>query len=88
VKGLVPNLFTPVKGYTTLNDLIRSYYYQNRREAREAEGARLLSEYPSYNGIEGSATPFMGGGGRSGALHRMVYRAKRLSTSLSLGESR
>ena len=27
-----------------------------RRDAREAEGARLLSEYPANNGIEGSAT--------------------------------
>ena len=27
---------------------------RNRRDAREAEGARLLSEYPAYNGIEGS----------------------------------
>ena len=25
-----------------------------RRDAREAEGARLLSEYPANNGIEGS----------------------------------
>jgi hypothetical protein len=28
--------------------------YLKRRDAREAEGARLLSEYPAKNGIEGS----------------------------------
>ena len=27
---------------------------KSRRDAREAEGARLLSEYPANNGIEGS----------------------------------
>ncbi len=46
---------------------------RSRRDAREAEGARLEIVYPANNGIEGSAT------------RREAEGAKRVSTSLSLG---
>jgi hypothetical protein len=49
---------------------------KRRRDAREAEGARLEIVYSANNGIEGSAPP-----------KGKAERAKRVSTSLSLGEA-
>ena len=38
----------------TLSACRHAHSVKKWRDAREAEGARLLSEYPAYNGIEGS----------------------------------
>jgi len=63
---------TPISEAKTLN------YFLKRRDAREAEGARLEIVYSANNGIEGSATPPEAGEAEG---------AKRLSTSLSFGDS-
>jgi hypothetical protein len=51
VRILLPPPSTTLK---TQSALRYAHSNEKRRDAREAEGARLLSEYPAYNGIEGS----------------------------------